>query len=214
METVDLSQLSASDLEAEIKRRKEAEKKEKAAQKKQFETDKEDFVKHTASKFTYLNKELKQLKDLVITQANELYERMYELNDREPKAAKSFSLKNHADTIRVTVERQERFEFNEEAIVHINAIKDTFKKKFANRNKGFYNILERILIKNSKQEYDPKLLAKARREVRELGDENLISEFDKLDECQKITGSQMYCRVHVKNDKNKWEDVSLQFSSL
>src|SRR5690606_9528184 len=104
---------------------------------------------------------------------------------------------NEDDTLKVVVDRQERFEFTEEAMVHINAIKDIFKNKFADRNKGLYNILEGLLIKGSKGEYDPKLLAKARKQVRELGDDNLIAEFDKLDDCQRVTGTASYCRLYT-----------------
>lgn len=214
MNTIDLSTLSAADLQKEIKRREEAEKQAEKQAKKQYQADKKDFLKHSASKFHQLNAELKELKEYTIAEANKLYERMYMINGKSPKDVKSFILKNEADDIKVTVDRQERFEFTEEAMVHINAIREIFKAKFSERNKGLYNILDGLLIKNSKMEYDPKLLAKARKQVRELGDENLIAEFDKLDECQRVTGSSMYCRMHVRDEKNKWKDVSLQFSSL
>jgi len=211
MNTIDLSTLSAADLQKEIKRREEAEKQAEKQAKKQYQADKKDFLKHSASKFHQLHTELKELKEYTIAEANKLYERMYKINGKSPKDVKSFILKNEADDIKVTVDRQERFEFTEEAMVHINAIREIFKAKFSERNKGLYNILDGLLIKNSKMEYDPKLLAKARKQVRELGDENLIAEFDKLDECQRVTGSSMYCRMHVRDEKNKWKDVSLQF---
>lgn len=214
METLDLSTLSEKELQAEIARRKAAKKEAQEKAEKSYYNDKEDFLYITASKFQQLHNEMKELKSYSIAEANKLYERMYKIEGKTPKEVNSFSLKNKADTIKVTVDRQERFEFTDEAMVHINAIRDIFKSKFAERNKGLYNILDGLLIKNSKMEYDPKLLAKARRQVRELGDDNLINEFDKLDECQKVTGSSMYCRLHVRDDKGKWKDVSLQFSSL
>lgn len=214
METIDLTKLSAKELKAELERREQAEKKEQQKAVADYELDKEAYLQHQASKFQQLHNELKELKEYSIAEANKLYERMYKIKGKEPKEVNSFTLKNNADTIKVTVDRQERFEFTDEAMVHINAIRDIFKNKFAERNKGLYSILDGLLIKNSKMEYDPKLLAKARRQVRELGDQNLIDEFDKLDECQKVTGSSLYCRLHVRDDKGKWKDVSLQFSSL
>jgi len=211
---VDLSKLTAAQLQAELERRGEAEKQAEVKAKKQYENDKEAYLQHTASKFQQLHNELKGLKEYTILEANKLYNRMYELKDKQPKEVNSFSLKNDADTIKVTVDRQERMEFTDEAMVHINEIREIFKAKFSERNKGMYNILDGLLVKNSKMEYDPKLLAKARRQVRELGDQNLINEFDKLDECQKVTGSSLYCRLHIIDENKKWKDVSLQFSSL
>jgi len=214
LKQVDLSKLTAAELQAELERRAEAEKQAEAKAKKEYEKDKQDYLAHTAGKFIQLHSELKDLKEYSILEANKLYERMYSIRSKEPKEVNSFTLKNETDTIKVTVDRQERFEFTDEAMVHINAIRDIFKAKFSERNKGLYNILDGLLVKNTKMEYDPKLLAKARRQVRELGDQNLINEFDKLDECQKVTGSSLYCRLHIRDDKGKWKDVSLQFSSL
>lgn len=214
LKQIDLSTLSAAELQAELERRAQAEKQAEAKAVKVYQSDKEAYLNHTSSKFIQLHNEMKELKEYSITEANKLYDRMYSIKGKEPKEVNSFTLKNDADTIKVTVDRQERFEFTDEAMVHINAIRDIFKNKFAERNKGLYSILDGLLIKNSKMEYDPKLLAKARRQVRELGDQNLIDEFDKLDECQKVTGSSLYCRLHVRDSKGKWKDVSLQFSSL
>lgn len=213
MNAIDLSTLSEKDLQAELKRRSITKEREASKARKEYKADKEDFTKITANKFLQLQSELKTLKDYTIAQANNLYNRMYELNGKEPKEQKSLSIKNADATIKVTVDRQDKFEFTDEAVVHINAIKDIFKEKFAARNRGLYNLLDSLLIKNSKMDYDPKLLAKARRQVRELGDDNLIAEFDKLDECQKVVGTAQYCRVHVKSDKG-WKDVTLNFSSL
>lgn len=212
-ETLDLSTLSAKDLKAELERREKAEKAESIKERNAYEKDNEDFLEHSSKKFQQLKAELKQLKDYTIKEANKLYHRMYEINDKEAPEVKTFSRVNKTQDIKITVDRQEKMKFTDEASVHINAIKSIFKEKFSGRNKGLYNILDSLLMK-SKGEYDPKLLAKARRQVRELGDENLIEEFDKLDECQIVEGTSMYCRMYIKNDKHKWEDISLNFSSL
>ena len=155
---------------------------------------------------------LEILKKETIVHSENFNSLKYELEGKPVKDAKSFELKN--DRIKIIVETQERFDFNDEAIVHIGAIKDIFREKFEARNKGFYNLLDGILIKNSKGEYDAKLLTKARKQVRELGDEKLMEAFDKLNDCLIVVGSAKYCRVYTKDDKNRWRDVSLNFSSL
>jgi len=213
VKTVD--QMTDAELNAEMELRGKKQKSARIAARAKYETDKDDFLLHTSRKFLQLREELRDLKAYTIAEANSLYERMYLMNDKNPRETNSFTLKNEADTVKLNVDRQERFEFTGEAMVHINAIKDIFKEKFAKRNQGLYEILDGLLIKGSKGEYDPKLLAKARNQVRKLGDDILINEFDKLDDCQRITGTALYCRLYVKNiDTKKWEDVSLQFSAL
>ncbi len=212
--TIHANELTEAELETLLAERRKSKKEALTAEKNKHEADKNNFVQHSGSKFRQLQAELKELKEYTIAEANKLFERMYTIEGKEPKETKSFSLKNTDDTIKVTVDRQERFEFTDDAIVHINAIKDIFKEKFAQRNKGLYEILDGLLIKGSKGEYDPKLLAKARSQVRKLGDENLIAEFDKLDDCQRVSGTALYCRIYMRDEKQRYQDVSLQFSSL
>ena len=155
---------------------------------------------------------LLSLKNDTISHSENFNTLKYELEDKAVKEAKSFELKN--DNVKIVVENQDKFDFNDTAIVHINAIKDIFREKFEARNKGFYNLLDSILMKNSKGEYDAKLLNKARRQAKELGDEALMNEFDKLNDCLVVVGTAKYVRVYTKDDKNRWKDVSLSFSSL
>ena len=195
-----LKQKEAADQEKQIKR------------KKAYETDKENFLNEVATKFTEVKGILLSLKNDTISHSENFNALKYELEDKAVKEAKSFELKN--DNVKIVVENQDKFDFNDNAIVHINAIKDIFREKFEARNKGFYNLLDSILMKNSKGEYDAKLLNKARRQAKELGDEALMNEFDKLNDCLVVVGTAKYVRVYTKDDKNRWKDVSLSFSSL
>ncbi len=213
-ETKNPAELTEEELTALLEKKRESKKLAITAAKNTHEADKNKFVTQSGDRFQELQSEMVALKKRVTERAVELYEDMYKIEGKKPRETKSFSLKNTEDTVKVTVDRQERFVFTDEAIVHINAIKDIFKAKFAKRNKALYGILDGLLIKGTKGEYDPKLLAKAGSQVRKLGDENLISEFDKLSDCQRVTSTALYCRVYVKDDKGRYQDISLQFSSL
>ncbi len=212
---IDLSQVTEEQLQAAlIEKRKEARQQAQQAY-KEYDRDKQTFISVSLQKAEYLNKELRDFKAHLIKEANNLYERMYALNDQKPKEVKSFSLKNEEDTMKLVVDRQERFAFTDEAIVYIDAIKGLLKDKFAKYNKGLYNLLDGLLIKNAKNDYDPKLLTKARKQINELGDQKISENFDKLLDCQRVVGSALYCRLYMRNDKShKWMDVSLNFSSL
>ena len=48
-------------------------------------------------------------------------------------------------------------------------------------------------------EFDPKLLYKAKKEAKELGEQSIIDEIEKLDSCQRVVGSSLYCRFYEKN---------------
>lgn len=210
--TKPISEYSAAELKAMAKEKEAAEQQKQLQRKKAYDADKENFLNEVSAKFTEVKSILLSLKNDTISHSENFNKLKYELEDKSVKEAKSFELKN--DHVKIVVENQDRFDFNDEAIVHINAIKDIFREKFENRNKGFYNLLDGILMKNSKGDYDAKLLTKARRQVKELGDEALMNEFDKLNDCLIVVGSAKYVRVYTKDEKNRWKDVSLSFSSL
>ena len=210
--TKPISEMTASEIEAFLKEKKASETKQQEIRKKAYETDKENFLNEVSTKFKELQTILSDVKNDTIIHSENFNALKYQLEDKAVKEAKSFELKN--DNVKIVVENQDKFDFNDTAIVHINAIKDIFREKFESRNKGFYNLLDSILMKNSKGEYDAKLLNKARRQAKELGDDALMLEFDKLNDCLVVVGTAKYVRVYTKDDKNRWKDVSLSFSSL
>jgi hypothetical protein len=210
--TKPITEMSASEIKTFLKQKEAAEQQQQDNRKKAYETDKENFLNEVSTKFTEVKAILLSLKNDTITHSENFNALKYKLEDKAVKEAKSFELKN--DRVKIVVENQDKFDFNDTAIVHINAIKDIFREKFEARNKGFYNLLDSILMKNSKGEYDAKLLNKARRQAKELGDEALMNEFDKLNDCLVVVGTAKYVRVYIKDDKNRWKDVSLSFSSL
>ncbi len=210
--TKPISEMTASEIEAFLKEKKASETKQQEIRKKAYETDKENFLNEVSTKFKELQTILSDVKNDTISHSENFNALKYQLEDKAVKEAKSFELKN--DNVKIVVENQDKFDFNDTAIVHINAIKDIFRAKFEGRNKGFYNLLDSILMKNSKGDYDAKLLNKARRQAKELGDDALMLEFDKLNDCLVVVGTAKYVRVYTKDDKNRWKDVSLSFSSL
>lgn len=216
METkvTDITQMSPKEIEAYLDEKKSIQKKEKEKAYNRFVTERDEFIYSTNAKFLSLHDELKSLKETAIKKANEYYDRMYALKDKKPKEVKSFQLVDKANKFKITIERAERFKFTEEATVHIHAIKDLFKNKFESRHKGFYSVLDGILMRNSKGEYDAKLLAKARQQIKKLGDQELSNEFEALEQCQIVESASTYVRAYAKNKNGKWEDINVQFSSL
>ena len=207
-------EMSLEELKAEVARREAEEKRKQVKQQKEFTEAKEDFLKHTSSKFKYLQNEMRQLKEYTISKANELYERMYEMEGKEPREVQSFQLKTDDDKIKIVVERQAILEFNEQADVHINAIKDIFQAKFENRNRAMYGYINDLLIKNSKGDYDPRLITKVRNRALENGHTDILKELEKLEACRRVTGTSLYCRCYLRDENHKWKDVTLQFSAL
>ncbi|SDE73436.1 DUF3164 family protein [Riemerella columbipharyngis] len=210
-----IAELSSAELEQVMAHKRAEERKALDTAREAYQQDKEAYIGQLLDAFKEQAETLKKIKGIAINEGLALNNRIYEINGKTPKEdQKTFTIKNEDDTARVVIDRQERFEFTEEAQVHITAIKDLFKEKFEQRNKGFYALLDSILMRNSKGDYDAKLLTKARLQVRKIGDEALISEFDKLQDCMRVVGTSTYIRVYERDENKKWRDISLNFSSI
>lgn len=186
--------------------------KEAVKAKNKYLVDKTDYLQEIANRRFEIQQKMIELKQYEVENAEKFNVLKYELDGKTVKEAKSFELKS--ETIKQVIENQDRFDFTDEAIVHIDAIKEIFKEKFEGRNKGMYDLLDTILMRNTKGDYDAKLLTKARAQVKKLGDQRLIDEFEKLTDCLQVVGTVKYSRVYVKNEKGSWSDISLNFSSL
>ena len=204
-------ELSPEELLAINEHKKEELKKAEWEAKSKYLDARDLFLEATLDKANSFHDWLMEFKRETITQTNHLHQEMYVINGQDAKKQKQVSQKN--DKFKVVVESQDRMEFTDEAEVHIEQIKEIMKSKFETRNKGMYAFMESFLIKNSKGDYDPKLLAKAKVKARQLGYEDLEEALNQLQDCQKVVGSAQYCRFYKKVD-NKWVDVSIQFSSL
>jgi len=105
--------------------------------------------------------------------------------------------------------------FNNEAIVHIDKIKEIIKQEFKDTNPKLFGFVESILVKNSAGDYDPQLLTKARKEAEKLDNpQEILEEFDKLEKCKVVEGTSRYVRAYEKDKNNKWQGITLNFSAL
>jgi len=212
--TKELSAMSNEELMAELERRKKAERTAYEKAKKEFTKNKEAFLKKSVVEFQAVQEQMNELKTYTITKANELYEQMYRMEGKEVREVQSFTMKDEKDRYKVVVDRQDILEFNENAEVHINDIKEIFKNKFETRNKAMYGYLNDLLVKNGKGDYDPKLITKVRKRAVEYGHTEILQELEKLEQCRRVSGTALYCRCYVRDKNKKWRDITLQFSAL
>ncbi len=215
MQEKSITEMSAAELRKHLEAKEREERKIKDQARRKYEKDRDSFVEAFVSHAAQFHADLKAFKTASITRGNELHDMMYEIFEKEAKALKSFTIMNTEKTLKVVVERAERHGFNETAEVAIAEIKDVLRAKFEGRNKGMYEIIDSILMKNTKGDYDERLVAKLRRHEETVADKRFSDALDTLANAYYTTQSGTYIRAYKLNEEtNKWEDIILQFSSL
>lgn len=210
-----IAEMTTAELRQHLEQKEKEERKLKDQARRKYEKDKDAFVASFVSQAAQFHAELKQFKTAAIARGNELHDLMFEVFEKEAKELKSFTIMNEEKTMKVVVERAERHGFNETAEVAIAEIKDVLRAKFEGRNKGMYEIIDSILMKNTKGDYDERLVAKLRRHEETVDDKRFSEALDTLANAYYTTNSGTYIRAYKLNqESNKWDDIVLQFSAL
>ena len=207
-------ELSTKDLELMLAQRKSAEKAELKKRQIEYVNQKEAFIKKTVVAFCDAASFLKELKTETINQGNDLHTKMYDIFNKEEKDHKSFSLISEDGMFKVEISTHDFQTFNEQSEVHLNSIKEIMEEKFASRNKGVYAILNDIMMKNKKGDYDETLVVKLNKHRDTVNDPKFNFALDELAKCFQTYNSATYVRVFQKNEANQWKAVNIQFSSL
>lgn len=214
-ETIDLSKLSKEQLKAALKEREQLERNEQIARERAYEKEKETFIEMTVKTFIDLNAKLSDFKTDVLKSGKQLHKQMYDVYNKEEKQLKSFSLTNEAGTMKLEFQSQERQAYNETADVAVGEIKKILREKFAKRNKVVYNMLESILMKNKKGEFDERMVSKLRAQEQDVNLPEFSEALDILSKSFVPIGTSLYVRAYIRETpEDKWNDVHLQFSAL
>lgn len=214
MASIDYTKLSSKDLIALAEQKKMEEIANDFEVKQEFEKEGDLLIDSIVDEHIKLNETLKTFKDLKSEAVLNYNKKAYEINGKEYKESKSFKITHSSGKRKVMMEMKDKLDFNSEAIVHINTIKDLISEKFSGLEEGLYDFVDSILVKNKEGDYDPNLLAKAKRKAAKLKSPQLMQEFDKLENCRITVGVSRYIRAYEKDENGKFQDISLNYSSL
>ena len=214
--STDISNMSAAELKAALAKKETAEKAEQQKAIAEYERDRDYLVTATVRAMREEAETLRDLKKHAVERAMELQERTYTVlgKKRKEKPVDSFSLMSKDGTLKLTMDRAYKGEYDETADVAIGEIKEVLRDKFEGRNKALYRILDSVLLKNNKGDYDERLVAKLRKHEADVADDRFSKALDVLSKAYRPTTSQTYIRAYELGANGRWNDISLAFSSM
>ena len=210
-----ITELSSTELKQVMAHKKKEEFEVEQARKEEIDKETDLLVNAIVGEYRQKSEDLRIWKDLQIEAILNNQKRMYESLGSEPKESKTITYKTRDGKQKVVLEYADKLGFNNEAIVHIDKIKEIIKQEFKDTNPKLFGFVESILVKNSAGDYDPQLLTKARKEAEKLDNpQEILEEFDKLEKCKVVEGTSRYVRAYEKDKNNKWQGITLNFSAL
>lgn len=210
-----ITELSSSEMAKVMAHKKQQEFEQERERKQRREKEEDLLVNAIFGEYSQKSEDLKLWKEMQIEAILEHRRRTYEDLGVTPEETKKISYKSLDGKRKVELEYADRFSFNSEAVVHIDKIREILRKEFKETNPKLFGFVESILVKNNAGDYDPKLLTKARKEAEKLDDpREILEEFDKLERCKIVEGTSRYVRCYEKDNNNKWQGITINFSAL
>lgn len=215
MQPVDLNTATEAQLKAALAAKKKNASAKRDAAKQEFETLKDTYIDTTFNRIEEHSRLLREFKTEAVKMGLELHGKMYEVYERTARSLDSYSLVNKEGTKRIVIERQHKCEYDERAEVAIGSIKDVLKEKFSGRNKGMYDIIDSLLLKNGKGDYDERMVAKLRKHEATVNDERFSQALQLLSDSYHPVATQLYIRAYRKEAATgKWVDIPINWSSM
>lgn len=205
--------MSADELEEALREKKKRETEEATRQRNAYDAKRDEFVANVAQKFMWHQSQLAGIKHDVLRQGRELYDEMCDLYGKRTDHGQ-FSFVSSDGNYKVTLQSQEKLEFSETAIPAIEALKDVMAKRFRDRNRTLYDMLEAVLVRNKKGDLDPKLVVKLQEFEPKINDPQFSKALETLRNSLRVSGSSEYVRAYKKDAQGRWQDITLQFSAL
>ncbi len=209
---------SAAALKAAWKKAQAEEKADRERSRKEYDHLRDKFLETTFGKMYELSQAQQEFKSEAIKLGLEVHDKMYEAYGREKREGiDHYSLVSTDGLKRLTMERKHLCEYDETVEVGITLVRDVLRDKFADRSKKAYRMLESVLMKNKKGDYDEALVAKLRKHAEEVdNDPRFIEALDIISRAYRPTGaSQLYLRAHRKETTDgRWIDIPMNWSSM
>jgi hypothetical protein len=211
----DASTLSAADLRVLLRQKEAEERKGRESLRAAYDADRDAYVDHMLTEMARLSTAMQALKLRASTQGQALHARMYEAYGRVKKRELDhFSLVSGDCQRKVVIERQHRCAYDETSTVAIETIRQVLRAKFEGRNKTLYAIIDAVLMKNGKGDYDERLVAKLRKHEPAVNDERFTEALNLLARAYRPTHTQTYVRAYRKDANGRWLEVPMSWSAL
>lgn len=210
--------MSAAELKAALKKKQAEEKAKAERDRKEYDKMRDLFLETTFAKMYELSQAQLEFKNEAVKLGLEVHDKMYEAYGREKRdGIDHYSLVSTDGLRRVTIERKHLCEYDETVEVGIALVREVLRDKFAERSKKAYRMLESVLMKNKKGDYDEAMVAKLRKHAEEVdNDPRFIEALDIISKAYRPTGStQLYLRAHRKESTDgRWIDIPMNWSAM
>lgn len=210
MSNIDISQLSAEQLEAALAEKREAERKDREAKRASYEALREETLEELSETAEQLSLALERFNSKAFTQMRILYELLQDYSKRHKDGKGNFEIKN--EEFKIMFKKQGKGTFDERSVQAEKHIIDFVNSKFEDDVDTRDLIMS--LLERKKGDLDVDLIQKLYAMEDRFDDDNWREGIRLLKESYSYNHSKDYLAFFKKDRNNQWKGINLNFSNF
>lgn len=216
MTQTNVANMSAQELEAILKEKKQAERKEKEQKRKEYEQSRDEVVDRLAGFAVSIEGLLADLKYEAFKELTAFREKMLEYGTLRGKEANKGSFEIKTERYKVIFTSQINKRFDERAQLAEAKLKEFMESFIRKRDQKTYKLVKSLLERNPKTgDYDIDLINRLYTMEDTFDDPNWKAALSLFKESYSPYGTAQYVRYFVKDEtNNSWEPIVLDFAKL
>jgi hypothetical protein len=212
--TVDLSTLSADDLEKELSRRKQQDKENKRLAREKYESDRDALVTELVALAANLEIAMAEFKGNCIKDLNTFRERALNYGDIRSNSKGGFLLRNSITQEVVSLDRNTIPEYDERASLAEQLLKDFLQEKVKKKDQQTFRTISALLEKNKRGDYTPGRIAALLKIRDNYNDEKWQKAMSLFEESFQVRDISYSVSFYRKDAMGKDKALCLTFASL
>jgi len=213
-QAIDLSNLSAADLEAALKEKRDQERREREARKAEYEAERHDLVMRLVKRAQELSEQLTEFKTVAVLQLDEFRKRADEYGDIRSNSKGGFSIRNANGTYKVAYERNVVSEYDERADIAEELLRDFLGDMVKKRDAQAYEVITGLLERGKKGDFNPAAVNALLKMKDKYSDQRWVKAMNLFIESFNTRLISMNVSFFKKNSMDKDVLIPLTFASI
>lgn len=212
--TIDLSTLSAADLEAALKEKRDQERSEREAAKANYEANRHELVVRLCKRAAELSDQLREFKTMAVRELEAFRLIAAEYGDIRSNSKGGFSLRNANTNLKVSYERNVMSEYDERADMAEELLRNFLGDMVKKRESRAYEIITGLLERGKAGDFNPAAVAALLKMEDKYSDERWVKAMKLFKESYTTRMISMNVSFFEKNTMDKDVLIPLTFASI
>ncbi len=213
-QAIDLSGLSAADLEAALKQKRDQERREREARRAEYEAERHDLVNRLTHRALELFQQLAEFKTMAVTQLEEFRTKAEQYGDIRSNSKGGFSIRNANGKYKVSYERNVVSEYDERADMAEAQLREFLGDMVKKRDAQAYEIITGLLERGKKGDFNPAAVAALLKMKDKYDDPRWVKAMELFLESYTTRLISMNVSFFSKNAMDKDVIIPLTFASI